>query len=302
MVRLEALRLSIRITRFSTVIKQAESLSVDPLQSIRMLFANMLGNQRAANASSWLEVMLQDSDPGVVNEAELSLFRIRPTFVAARQLSDKVLTGQFNQQQGTTFIQTLTILRDAAQPLIDRFLESDNPAYRLEALRIFLTYVDLNTDSKRIQELANDKSERVRIQVLNFLRGSRNKVPAKLIEGLSNAKDVRVRETALTLTRHFDSEDAEPLLLDFLIDEESRLRMLALDELVRRSFPDIREILHLSLDDSDWLIQRRAVTHLIGLQDPEELNFLKARVDEDPKHPISLYIKDQMLKRLGVQL
>ena len=302
MVRLEALRLSIRITRFTTIIKQAESLSVDPLQNIRLLFTNMLGNQRTAGAISWLEVLLKDSDTEVANEAALSLFRIRPTLEDARQLTESVLTGQFNQQQGTTFIQTLAILRDTAQRLVDRFLDADNPTYRYEALRIYLSYADLKKDGKRIQDLANDKSERVRIHVLNFLRGSRDKVPPELIEGLSYAKDVKVRETALTLTRHFESEDAEPLLLDFLIDEESRIRMLALDELVRRSFSDIRDILHLSLDDSDWLIQRRAVTHLIGLQEPEELNFLKARVDEDPKHPISLYIKDQMLKRLGVQL
>ena len=92
------------------------------------------------------------------------------------------------------------------------------------------------------------------------------------------------------------------LLFDFLIDEEPRLRMMALDELVRRDLPEVRETLHLSLEDSDWLIQRRAVTHLIGLNDPEELNFLKALVEKDPQQPLALYIKDQMLKRLGVQL
>ncbi|MCZ6672362.1 MAG: HEAT repeat domain-containing protein, partial [Verrucomicrobia bacterium] len=161
---------------------------------------------------------------------------------------------------------------------------------------------DLNKDGKRILELANDKSERVRMQVLNFLRASRETVPVKLIEGLSYARDGKVRETALSLTRRFDNASAEPLLLDFLIDEQARLRMLALDELVRRSFSGLRETLHLSLDDSDWLIQRRAVMHLIGLNDPEELNFLKSRVDKNPNHPLSLYIKDQMLKRLGVQL
>ena len=116
------------------------------------------------------------------------------------------------------------------------------------------------------------------------------------------ARDSKVRETALTLTRSFDNDEAEPLLLDFLIDEDARLRMLALDELVRRNFKDLREILQLSLEDSDWLIQRRAVTHLIGLNDPEQLNYLKAFVDRKPNSSLSLYIKDQMLKRLGVQL
>ena len=78
--------------------------------------------------------------------------------------------------------------------------------------------------------------------------------------------------------------------------------MLALDELVRRSYADIREILHLSIDDSDLLIKRRAVSHLIVLHDPDELNYLKGRAEENPKHPLSLYIKDQMLERLGLQL
>ena len=77
---------------------------------------------------------------------------------------------------------------------------------------------------------------------------------------------------------------------------------MALDELVRRGMPDVKETLHLSMEDSDWLIQRRAVIHLIGMNDPEELNFLKSVVGKDPQHPLALYIKDQMLKRLGVQL
>jgi HEAT repeat protein len=302
MVRLEALRLCIRITRFDTVIKQAERLSVDPVKSIRMLFTNMLGNDRTPQAEKWLEVVLKDEDIEVVHEAELSAFRLRPDFQAAKTLTERVLAGQLNQEQGTTFIQTLALLRERAHGLVDQLLESENPTYRLEALRIYLGYADLRKDTDRILALADDKSERVRIQVLNFLRGSRDQVPPKLIEGLSYARDAKVRETALNLTRFFSNEDAEPLLFDFLIDEESRLRMMAIDELVRRGSPDVRETLHLSLEDNDWLIQRRAVTHLIGLNDPEELNLLKSIVDKEPDSSLSLYIKDQMLKRLGVQL
>ena len=302
LVRLEALRLCIRITRFSTVLKQAELLVEDPLLSIRLLFANMLGNDRAEGALPWLERLLKDSDPEVVNEAELSVFRLRPTREGAQRLIEWVLTGQFNQEQGITFIRTLSLLRGSIPVLIDRLLSSDNPTYRLEALRIYLSYADVNKNGDRILELANDKSERVRVQVLNFLRGLRDAVPPGIIEGLSYARDAKVRETALSLTRNFTNEDAEPLLLDFLIDEQARLRMLAIDELVRRGVSGLRETLRLSLEDTDWLIQRRAVTHLIGLNDPQELNYLKEIVEKDPNHPLSLYIKDQMLKRLGVQL
>ncbi|MBH53389.1 MAG: hypothetical protein CMI18_03465 [Opitutaceae bacterium] len=302
MVRLEALRLAIRITRFTTIMKQADRFSEDSLQSIRLLFTNMLGNQLTSEAIEWLERLQEDSDPEVVNEASLSLFRIAPTLRVARRLTDQVLVRKFNEEQGITFIQSLSILGESAQPLVERLMESDNPAYRLEALRIFLSYADLKRDQRQIETLANDKSDRVRMHVMNFLRAQRDKVPPQLIEGLSYARDEKVRETALALTRYFSDDGAQPLLLDFLIDEQSRLRMLALDELVRRAYSDVREILHLSLDDSDWLIQRRAVSHLIGLHDPEELNYLKGRVEENPKQPLSLYIKDQMLKRLGVQL
>jgi HEAT repeat protein len=301
-VRLEALRLCVRITRYATVLQQAEKLVVDPVQSIRLLFANMLGSNRNLDAGPWLEKLLEDSDEEVVSEAELSIFRIRPRIEDAHRLMESVLTGRFNQEQGTTFIKTLSILGNSAKGLIDQLLQSDNPNYRLEALRLFLGYADVDRDQKGILDLAQDKSEGVRIQVLNYLRSQREPLPAKLIEGLAYARDSKVRETALSLTRRFDDDDAEPLLFDFLIDEEPRLRMMALDELVRRDLPEVRETLHLSLEDSDWLIQRRAVTHLIGLNDPEELNFLKALVEKDPQQPLALYIKDQMLKRLGVQL
>lgn len=301
-VRLEALRLCARISRFATVIKQAEILAKDPLQSIRLLFANMLGNNRSPESEEWLGLLREDEDPEVVNEAELSLFRLRPALEVAARLLDFVITGRFNQEQAINYIKTLSILGKQADQLVERLLESDNPAYRLEALRIFLTYADLDGDGGLILQMARDKSERVRAQVLNFLRAAREEMPARLIEGLALARDPRVRETALALTRRFDSDEAEPLLFDFLIDEESRIRMMAIDEMVRRNMPGLRDTLHLSLEDSDWLIQRRAVTHLIGLNDPEELNYLKKLVEKDPRDPLALYIKDQMLKRLGVQL
>lgn len=302
MVRLEALRLSARINRHTTVLEQAESLVVDSVQSIRLLFANMLATDRMGSAMPWLEILLEDDNAEVVNEAQLSMFRLNPSFPMAQKITQAVLAGSYNQEQGTTFIKNLTILGTDVRSLVDQLLESDNPAYRLEALRIYLGYADIKGDSSRILDLAQDKSERVRIQVLNFLRSSREKVPEKIIEELAFARDSKVRETALGLTRRYDDKAAEPMLFDFLIDEDSHIRMMALDELVRRGMPDVKETLHLSMEDSDWLIQRRAVIHLIGMNDPEELNFLKSVVGKDPQHPLALYIKDQMLKRLGVQL
>ena len=111
-----------------------------------------------------------------------------------------------------------------------------------------------------------------------------------------------MRETALILTRELPQNRAEMLLLDFLIDETPRLRAQALDELKLRQYSDIRNILHLSLADPDGLVQRRSVVLLIGLNDPEELNYLKSVMEKDPKSPLAQYIKDQMLRRLGVQL
>ncbi len=301
-VRLEALRLSARINRHAVVLKQAEKLVVDSVQNIRLLFANMLATDRTSSAMPWLERLLKDDDSEVVNEAQLSMFRLNPSLSMAHKMTEAVLAGRFNQEQGTTFIKNLTVLGTDVRGLVDQLLKSDNPSYRLEALRIYLGYADMKADSSRILGLAQDKSERVRVQVLNFLRSSRDKVPEKIIEELAFARDSKVRETALSLTRRYEDKEAEPLLFDFLIDEDSRIRMMALDELVRRGLPDVKETLHLSIEDSDWLIQRRAVMHLIGMNDPEELNFLKSVVDKDPQHPLALYIKDQMLKRLGVQL
>ncbi|MCB1123088.1 MAG: HEAT repeat domain-containing protein, partial [Verrucomicrobiae bacterium] len=263
MVRLEALRLCVRISQFAVVVKQAESLVNDPVQSIRMLFANMLGNNRDAESVEWLEILLKDESEEVANEAELSLFRIRPNLGGASRLLDFVLAGRFSEEQSNNYIKTLSILGKTADQLIERLLDSDNPTYRLEALRIFLTYADLDDDTKRILQMAQDKSERVRAQVLNYLRAARETLPPRLVEGLAFARDSKVRETALALTRRFDSDEAEPLLFDFLIDEESRIRMMAIDEIVRRNIPGLRDTLHLSLEDDDWLIQRRAVTHLI---------------------------------------
>ena len=45
------------------------------------------------------------------------------------------------------------------EQLVERFLESDKPTYRLKALPIFLSYADLKRDQFRIEAFADDKSD-----------------------------------------------------------------------------------------------------------------------------------------------
>ncbi len=302
LVRLEALRLAGRISHFGSVLQLAYLLVEDPVQSIRLLFANMLGNHRISSGIDWLEIMLEDRDDEVVKEAELSLFRILPHAREALRLTEHLKTGSFNQQQGISFIRSLSLLKEQGRPFVESILESENPTYRLEALRIFLAHSDLQADAGKLAGLANDKSERLRLHLAAYLMANREKAPVSLIEVLALARYEKMRETALNLTRELPRDRAETLLLDFLIDETPRLRVQALDELKRRQYSGIRNILHLSLEDPDGLVQRRSVVLLMGLNDPEELNYLRSVMEKDPKSPLAHYIKDQMLKRLGVQL
>ena len=302
LVRLEALRLAGRLSRIAAVLQLASLLVEDPVQSIRLLFANILGSHDISGGIEWLEILLEDGDDEVVKEAELSLFRIRPRAREALRLTEHLMTGSFNQQQGLVFIQSLSQLKEQGRPFLDSILESGNPTYRLAALRLFLAYADFQVDAGKLAGLANDKSERVRLYLAGYLLANRKKVPAALIEDLAFARHEKMRETALILTRELPQNRAEMLLLDFLIDETPRLRAQALDELKLRQYSDIRNILHLSLADPDGLVQRRSVVLLIGLNDPGELNYLKSVMEKDPKSPLAQYIKDQMLRRLGVQL
>lgn len=302
LVRLEALRLAGRISRVGAVLQLASLLVDDPVQSIRLLFANLLGNHRISGSIEWLEIMLEDRDDEVVKEAELSLFRILPHAREALRLTEHLMTGSFNQQQGISFILSLSLLKEQGRPFVESILESENPTYRLEALRLFLAHSDLQADAGKLARLANDKSERVRLHLAGYLIANREKAPVSLIEDLALARHEKMRETALNLTRELPKDRAETLLLDFLIDETPRLRVQALDELKRRQYSGIRNILHLSLEDPDGLVQRRSVVLLMGLNDPEELDYLRSVMEKDPKSPLAHYIKDQMLKRLGVQL
>ena len=302
LVRLEALRLAGRLSRLDPVIRMASPLVEDPVRSIRLLFANTMGNHRLTAGIAWLERLLGDGDDEVVKEAELSLFRIYPHVREALRLTEYVLTGTFNQQQGVAFIRSLSLLRERGRLFAESILDSDNPTYRLEALIIFLAHVELSANAGKLAELADDKSERVRLHLAGYLIANRKKVPVSLIEDLALARHEKMRQTALTLTRELPQNLAEMLLLDFLIDETPRLRMQALDELNRRQYRDIRKILRLSLEDPDGLVQRRSVELLIALNDPEELKYLISVMERDPKSPLARYMKDQMLRRLGVQL
>ena len=302
LVRLEALRLAGRLARLGPILQMASPLAQDPVQSIRLLFANTLGNHRLSGAIPWLELLLDDGDDEVVKEAELSLFRIHPHVREALRLTEYVMAGTFNQQQGVAFIHSLVLLRERGRPFADSILESNNPTYRLEALRIFLAHAELPADAGKLAKLANDKSERVRLYLTGYLITNRKKAPLSLIEDLALARHEKMRQTALTLTRELPQNLAESLLLDFLIDEAPQLRMQALDELKRRQYRDIRKILRLSLEDSDSLVQRRSVELLMALNDPEELKYLKSVMEKDPNSRLAHYIKDQILKRLGVQL
>lgn len=302
LVRLEALRLAGRLSRIDAILQMASLLVEDPVQSIRLLFANLLGSHNVSGGIEWLELLLEDRDDEVVKEAELSLFRILPHVREALRLTEHLMTGAFNQQQGLVFIQSLSLLKEQGRPFLESILESGNPTYRLEALRLFLAHADIQVDAAKLADLANDRSERVRLYLAGYLMTNRKKVPVSLIEDLTFARHDKMRETAMVLTRELPQNQAETLLLDFLIDETPRLRAQALDELKLRQYGDIRKILHLSLKDPDGLVQRRSVVLLIGLNDPEELNYLISVMEEDPKSQLAHYIKDQMLRRLGVQL
>ena len=200
LVRLEALRLAGRILRFTTILKQAFNLVEDSVQSIRLLFANTLGRQPISGGIEWLETLLKDEDDEVVKEAELSLFRIRPNTREALRLTDYVMKGSFNNQQGITFIQILPLLKEKSRPFAESILESEHTNYRLEALRVFLAYANLQVDREKLAKLANDRSERVWSHLMNYLQANRKTVPASLIGDLALARHEKVREIALTLT------------------------------------------------------------------------------------------------------
>ena len=177
LVRLEALRLAGRLSRIGAVLQLASLLVEDPVQSIRLLFANILGSHDISGGIEWLEILLEDRDDEVVKEAELSLFRIRPHAREALRLTEHLMTGSFNQQQGLVFIQSLSQLKEQGRPFFESILESENPTYRLEALRLFLAYADFQVDAGKLAGLANDKSERVRLYLAGYLLANRKKVP-----------------------------------------------------------------------------------------------------------------------------
>lgn len=301
-VRLEALRLAYRISRFNTIVKMGDGLKDDRYQAIRMMFAHILGVYAGEESRELLEYMLKDRDPEVVVQAELALFRQNPSLVEAERLVGYLFSNRFNQEQGESYIETVSHLRSGSLALLEKILTVENTEYRLAALRHYSRDASLRENEVLFLTLSNDSSNRIRRQVINFFRMNRDDVSFDLVDGLVMAKYVDVREFAVMLTRALKKEDSEMLLLDFLIDEEVRVRLLALSELIVSEYEGASNILRLSLKDSDFQMQRQAVLMLINLNDPAELDFLKSVYKENPDSQLGSVIKSLMRRRAGVKL
>lgn len=301
-VRLEALRLAYRFSRFNTIVKMGDGLKDDRYQAIRMMFAYVLGSYASGDSRELLNHMLGDRDPEVAVQAELALFRQKPSLVEAQRLMGYLFSNRFNQEQGESFIATISGLRVGSLALLEKVLTVENTEYRLVALRSYSREASLKGNEVLFLKLANDSSNRIRRLVINFFRMNRDDVSFDLLDGLVMAKYVDVRESSVTLIRGLDKDAAEMLLLDFLIDEEVRVRLLALNELIVSEYEDVSKILRLSLKDSDFQVQRQAVIMLINLNDPAELVFLKSVYEENPDSRLGSVIKSLMRSRAGVKL
>ncbi len=301
-VRLESLRLAYRISNIDTVVKMSDTLKVDSYQAIRIMFAHILGSFSGNASREILEEMLEDKDPEVAVEAELALFRQEPTLAEARRLLNYLVSNRFNQEQGESYIETIAYLRTGSLELLQQVLASDNTEYRLAALRRFTQEALLGGNEELLLKLANDSSNRIRSQVINLFRMRREEVSFDLVDGLVLAKYSDVRESSVMLTRSLEKEDAELLLLDFLIDEEAAIRVLALNELKVSEYEDLSKILRLSLKDADFQVQRQAVLLLINLNDPRELEYLITVYNEEPRSRLGSAIKSLMSRKAGVNL
>ncbi len=260
-VRLLALNTSAMILQRDSFVDRVKFLARDQDRLIRLRLTRILGNQRYQNGAQLLETLTKDKNFQIVSEAWLSLYRGGRLKVWP-ELRQSLDDPQMKTDQAARIIRCVPYMRAKGETILLELMRHEKSAYRLAALETYGRSYWRTQRHGPLVKLLEDPHPPVRAAAGALLkRGA--KLPVKAIKAMAASRHANVRTLALDLSLSLARQDAQEILMELILDDQSQVRRHALALVAKRELDGWEEIMADTLDDEDPQVQHQVVVSLL---------------------------------------
>lgn len=285
-VAVHALRWGLSRLSPPTLSREIAELAQHEDDTFRLELARALQSQYSPAAVEALERLQNDPHAPVAIEAMLALFQNRQSIQMYERLVALYRESGRGSDAGQRIIFAAQMLGEDGRRFLREWLQHTNPALRQDAARIYLNRFGSDAETGFLLSLLNDSVQGIRQQAMRVLMQINERLSAEEIRLTMENRYPDVRQAAAGLVSLLPPEQSEDLLLDLLLDEVREVRLAALQQIGLRQIPGWEEIMSISLQVEDPVINRTALDWLIRHSTPEALRLLRAFRDENPRSPL----------------
>lgn len=223
------------------------------------------GARLGAAGTAILRTLSRDAVLGVRIEA-VRLYAAQQDPEALPLLTDLIRDETVPVDERAQLLQVLNVYPNAAGPVYDELADNGPAALRATAIRMLGTGRIAGAKERGVAffiDCLDDDSDAVVQAAGAVLQQRQGELSTAALRQLLQKRNPEARKLALRCTAQLTPEEAGELLLDACLDESVPVRQQALQLLVARQIPDWRDILMVSLEDSNAAIQQTAAEGLM---------------------------------------
>ena len=271
-VRVLALNAGKKLLSPKEFIDAAATLSSDPDRTIRLQLAQILKNNRDDRTKEILNQLTNDEDFSISTEAHISLFH-HSGFSDFQVLRDRLDDSRMDSQRATNIIQLIPLMGSLGEKTLGELILHPNSFFKETAIETYgRTYIN-NAEPGIFIELLKEPSLTIRRAATNILVRI-PQVTAKHLAPLVFSEYSDVRKTLLQISPRLGKEEAKELLMELILDDKNSIRMLAIEQILRRQIDGWKSIAKASLEDDNPEIQQKTITLLTRSRSKDAKNIL----------------------------
>lgn len=296
-VRSTVLPLAARYLNFSLFVEKAAVVASDESPILRLSLIRELYPRSALKPIPLLQTLTEDADPEVATAAELQLFNNAPDLQLYKSLVERFEKGNLNANQREELVQLVARLEETEERdrFLMQFLETSEEALRVVATRHFFNLGLVEVYSEKLVSLLEDPSINVRSQVVSHYSRYRDEIQSSDLAIWLESEFTDVRLALVRLATGLPHEEAGGLLFDLLLDDETDVRVAALNMYSRLRLDGFEKILEMTLRDESVTIQKRAVQNILQLMGESGRTLLENFVENEGEGtPLSVYINSRL--------
>ncbi len=281
-VAIHAVRWALPLLDEPTLAAESSPLAENENPLFRLEIARALQHASSPAARSILEKLEQDPHDPVAIEAMLSRFRRDANPELYRELVDRYRQSSGNSDAAQRIIFSAQLLGPAGESFLREWMNDENPAHRQHATQAFLSGYGTKAETGFLLSLLDDSTPVIRQQVMQLLMRGRAPLSPEQIRSIAAHRYPDVRRLTAQLTAVLPQETAENLLMELLLDDQTEVRVAALQQIASRRISGWEEILLLSLHEENPAITQTSLVWLTRQPTPQILQRLADFVSQNP--------------------